>query len=180
MPWERSDKKRYSGKIEGIFVSITEAWDVEDFIDQYLVLRGFQVNDMNRDRIALRLEAVPGRSPYRAAQLVAWLDENFTASAPRSTERSESDVRTPPGQLASKSTTAGSDCGLVQPSRVGDFDASPARAKLNQVEVPVPSSAETSVTPEIYKPFGDGQRVTGTTESPQFSHRQGKNHGDAV
>jgi hypothetical protein len=194
MPWQRSDEKRYSGKIEGIFVSITEAWDVEDFIDQYLVLRGFQVNDMNRDRIALRLEAVPGRPPYRAVQLVAWLDENFTASARESTERSEADGRTSPDQPASTSTTAGADCGLVQPSSVANFDTSSAGAKLNQMEqssttlpaplnqvaVPVPSSAGSSVSPEIYKPFGDGQRGTGSNKSPQLSQRQAKNHGDAV
>lgn len=194
MPWERSDKKRYSGKIEGIFVSITEAWDVEDFIDQYLVLRGFQANDMNRDRIALRLEAVPGRPPYRAVQVVAWLDENFTASARASTERSEADARTPIDQPASTITTPGSDRCLVQPRSVTVFDTSSAgdklnhmelpsttlAAPLNQVAVPMTSSAESGVTSEIYKPFGDGQRDTATNEPPQFAPSRSKGRGDAV
>ncbi len=194
MPWQRSDKKRYSGKIESIFVSITEAWDVEHFIDEYLELRGFQVNDMNRDRIALRLEAVPGQRPYRAVQLVAWLDENYTASARASTKRYEADARTSPQQPASTTTTAVSDRCLVQPRSVTDFDTSSAGDQLNhmeqpstrlpapfnQVAVPKLRSAGSSVTPEVYKPFGDGQRGTGTNESPQFVHSRGKSHGDAV
>ncbi|HEX8595398.1 MAG TPA: hypothetical protein VF682_19315, partial [Pseudomonas sp.] len=51
--------------------------DAEHFIDQYLDLRGYKVNDTNRDLVALRLEAVPGRPPYRAHQLVEWLDEQY-------------------------------------------------------------------------------------------------------
>lgn len=194
MPWQRSDKKRYSGKIQSIFVSLTEAWDVEHFIDEYLELRGFQVNDMNRDSIALRLEAVPGRPPYRAVQLVAWLDENYTASARASTQRSEADARTSLHQPASTATTAVSDRCLVQPRSVTDFDTSSAGDKLNHMEqpsttlpaplnqaaVPMLRSAEPSVTPEVYKPFGDGQRGTGTNESPQFVQSRGKSHGDAV
>ncbi len=194
MPWQRSDKKRYSGKIQSIFVSLTEAWDVEHFIDEYLELRGFQVNDMNRDRIALRLEAVPGRPPYRAVQLVAWLDENYTASARASTERSEADARTSLHQPASTTTTAVSDLCLVQPRSVTDFDTSSAGDKLNhmkqpsttlpaplnQVAVPMLRLAGSSVTPKAYKPFGDGQRGTGTNESPQFVHCRGKSHGDTV
>ncbi|MHC8404315.1 hypothetical protein [Pseudomonas sp. TMB3-21] len=194
MPWQRSDKKRYSGKIQSIFVSLTDSWDVEHFIDEYLELRGFQVNDMNRDRIALRLEAVPGRPPYRAVQLVAWLDENYKASARASTERSEADARTSLHQPASTTTPAVSDRGLAQPRSVTDFDTSSAGDKLNhmeqpsttlpaplnQVAVPVLGSAVSSVTPEVYKPFGDGQRGTGKNESPQFAHGRGKSHGDAV
>ena len=134
MPWHRSDKKHYSGKIESIFVSLTEAWDVENFIDQYLELRGFQVNDMNRDRIALRLEAVPSRPPYRAVQLVAWLDENYTARARASTERSEADARTSLNHPASTTTTAISDRCLVQPRSLTDFDTSSTGDKLNHVE----------------------------------------------
>lgn len=194
MPWHRSDKKHYSGKIESIFVSLTEAWDVENFIDQYLELRGFQVNDMNRDRIALRLEAVPSRPPYRAVQLVAWLDENYTARARASTERSEADARTSLNHPASTTTTAVSDRCLVQPRSLTDFDTSSTGDKLNHVEqpsttlpvplnqvaVPMLRSAASSVTPEVYKPFGDGQRGTGTNESPQFVHCRGNSHGDAV
>ncbi|WP_445570671.1 hypothetical protein [Pseudomonas sp. E102] len=194
MPWERSDKKRYSGKIEGIFASITEAWDVEDFIDQYLVLRGFQVNDMNRERIALRLEAAPGRPPYRAVQLVAWLDENYTAGVPASSERSEADARTSHGQPASTTPAEVSDRCRFQPRSVTDFDTISAGAKLNHMELPsatfpapvnqvaepMASSTESSVTSEIYKPFGDGQRDTGTNEPPQFAHCRSKSHRDSV
>lgn len=81
MSWQRSDNKRYTGKLESIFISVTEAWDVERFIDQYLDLRGYKVNDRNRDRVALRLEDAPGRAPHRAEDLVAWLDERYKVAS---------------------------------------------------------------------------------------------------
>lgn len=81
MSWHRSDRKRYTGKLPSVFISITEAWNVERFIDLYLELRDYKVSDTNRDRVAARLEAMPGRAPYRAENLVTWLDEKYKVPA---------------------------------------------------------------------------------------------------
>ncbi len=77
MAWNRSDNKKYRGKIDRVFVSLTESWEVEYFIDHYLKTRGKDVSDSNRDLIADKLEGVPGRAPHKRDDLNAWLDEQY-------------------------------------------------------------------------------------------------------
>jgi hypothetical protein len=81
MSWQGSGGRYYKGKLESVFISIAEAWEVERFIDQYLHLRGFKVNDANRNRIGQHLEDAPGRSPYRVEDLVAWLDKRYRVAS---------------------------------------------------------------------------------------------------
>lgn len=177
MPWQRSDKKRYSGKIQSIFVSLTEAWDVEHFIDEYLGLRGFTLSDTNRDRIALLLEAAPGRSPYRAVQMVTWLDKQRAATTGAPARRSAADATTSLYQSANTTSEAVEDTSRAQPHdlsgcNISSLEDEPNNTKLpstklpaqpSQVAEPISRSAGASVI--FTKPFGDGQREAGRNES---------------
>ncbi|MEQ7921157.1 hypothetical protein ABQX22_18310 [Xanthomonas sp. WHRI 1810A] len=95
MSSHRLDSKTYKGKIESIFVSVEEAWKVERFIDQYLDLRGYKVNNTNRDLVAQRLEGAPGRPPYRIENLVEWLDEKYKVASRGTTGRPIFDPQAP-------------------------------------------------------------------------------------
>ncbi len=72
--WSGHDNKKYIGKIDRIYVSMTEDYEVEYFIDQYLKTKGFAVNNGNRDVIAGEMEKYPGRAPIKRDELVAFLD----------------------------------------------------------------------------------------------------------
>lgn len=75
--WSREDNKKYRGKIDRVFVSMTETWETEHFIDQYLKTRGRDVNNENRDIVSAKLETAPGRAPHLRDDLNAWLDKEY-------------------------------------------------------------------------------------------------------
>ncbi|MBD8597805.1 MULTISPECIES: hypothetical protein [Pseudomonas] len=77
MAWNRSDNKKYRGKIDRIFVSLTESWEVEYFIDHYLKTRGKDISDSNRDLLAAKLEDAPGHAPHKRDELNTWLDGQY-------------------------------------------------------------------------------------------------------
>jgi len=72
--WSKHDNKKYIGKIDRIFVSMTETYEVEYFIDAYLKTREFIVSDKNRNIIADALEKYSGRAPFKRDDLNAYLD----------------------------------------------------------------------------------------------------------
>lgn len=75
--WSSHDNKRYRGKIDRIYVSMTETYEVEYYIDHYLATRGFEISNKNRDIIASALEQCPGRAPFKRADLDTFLDGKF-------------------------------------------------------------------------------------------------------
>lgn len=77
MVWQSNDNKKYRGKIDRVFVSLTESWEVEYFIDQYLKTRGKALTDENRSKVAHKLEGAPGRAPHQRADLNSWLDKEW-------------------------------------------------------------------------------------------------------
>lgn len=77
MAWSREDNKRYRGKIDRVFVSMTESWEVEYFIDHYLKTRGRDISNKNRDLVADKLENAPGRAPFKRDDLNNWLDKEY-------------------------------------------------------------------------------------------------------
>ena len=75
--WSDHDDKKYIGKIDRIYVSMSEYYEVEYFIDSYLDSRGFDVNNKNRNIIRGALEEYPGRTPFRRDQLQEYLDKKY-------------------------------------------------------------------------------------------------------
>ena len=76
--WSRHDNKKYIGKIDRIYVSMSETYEVEYFIDKYLSDNNFTVNNENRNVISRTLETYPGRAPYRRDDLIKFLNNNIT------------------------------------------------------------------------------------------------------
>jgi hypothetical protein len=75
--WSSHDNKRYRGKIDRIYVSMSETYEVEYYIDHYLESRGFDISNNNRDIVAGALEQFPGRAPFKRADLDTFLDSKF-------------------------------------------------------------------------------------------------------
>ena len=75
--WSKHDNKKYIGKIDRIYVSMTEEYEVEYYIDHYLQTRKYAVSNENRDLITKKLEAYPGKAPFKRDDLNAYLDKLF-------------------------------------------------------------------------------------------------------
>ncbi len=76
--WSTHDNKKYIGKIDRIYVSMTEEYEVEYFIDQYLKTRGYAMSNSARDVIAGELEKHPGKAPFKRDELNDYLDKRVT------------------------------------------------------------------------------------------------------
>lgn len=72
--WSDHDNKRYRGKIDRIYVSMTESYEVEYFIDHYLTTRKLGVTNANRDKVANALNDYPNRAPFKREDLNKFLD----------------------------------------------------------------------------------------------------------
>ncbi|KEZ72795.1 hypothetical protein C5I_0117355 [Pseudomonas syringae pv. syringae FF5] len=81
MVWKSDDNKKYRGKIDRVFVSLTEYWETEYFIDHYLKTRGCAVSDENQSKVAHKLEDAPGKAPHKRDDLIAWLDKEWGLKA---------------------------------------------------------------------------------------------------
>jgi hypothetical protein len=79
--WSDHDNKKYIGKLDRIYVSMTEDYEVEYFIDKYLKDRSYAVSNKNRNVIAEALEQYPGRTPFKRDDLIAFLDKRFPKKA---------------------------------------------------------------------------------------------------
>lgn len=80
MVWKNDDNKKYRGKIDRIYVSMTESWEVEYFIDHYLKTRKRGINNENRSLVAHKLEDLPGKAPHKRDEVSAWLDKQYKLS----------------------------------------------------------------------------------------------------
>ena len=81
MNWPEQDNKKYRGKIDRIYVSRTEWYEVDYAIDEYLRTRNYVINDANRKVMHGWLDAYPGPVPVLRTALQAWLDANVTRVA---------------------------------------------------------------------------------------------------
>lgn len=77
MNWNSQDNKHYRGPIDRVFVSATEEYEVDYFIDQYLKTRRYELTDENRRTVGAKLEKYPGRAPWRRDELNAHLDAGW-------------------------------------------------------------------------------------------------------
>ncbi|QGW22873.1 hypothetical protein GOM96_18355 [Stutzerimonas degradans] len=76
MGWRKEDNKNYRGKIDRIYVSMTEQWEVEYFVDTYLRYRKAELTDDNRGIILAAMEKYDGKAPVKREELIAYLDRN--------------------------------------------------------------------------------------------------------
>lgn len=81
--WSKHDNKRYVGKLDRQYVSMSEGYEVEYFIDHYLDSRGKAVSNKNRDIVTAALESYSGKAPYPRGALTAFLDSKWGLSAVR-------------------------------------------------------------------------------------------------
>lgn len=72
--WPQQDNKRYRGKIDRIFVSLTEYYEVDYYVDHYLASRKYAVHDANREVIHRQMNLYPGHAPIKRVDLDAFLD----------------------------------------------------------------------------------------------------------
>ncbi|NGY06624.1 hypothetical protein [Solimonas terrae] len=79
--WSDHDNKRYRGKIDRMYVSDTEYYEVEYYIDHYLESKGFAINNANRDVVAREMESFPGRAPHKRADMDKFLDGRIKKKA---------------------------------------------------------------------------------------------------
>ena len=77
MPWKDDDDKQVIGPRDRIWVSPTEEWELDHFIDTYLQGNGISVNDKNRASISTAIHLYPRRSPFQRDELTAYLDRIF-------------------------------------------------------------------------------------------------------
>ncbi len=75
--WSTHDNKKYIGKLDRIYVSKTEDYEVEYFIDHYLETRNYLISNKNRDIVTKYLEAYSRKAPIKRDDLNAYLDNIF-------------------------------------------------------------------------------------------------------
>ncbi|SDJ59720.1 hypothetical protein [Pseudomonas indica] len=78
MSWNTEDNKQERGKIDQMFVSLTEEWEVKQFVDTYLTRRGGALTDANRNIIIKHMKSYPGKAPIKRDDLNAHLDNIIT------------------------------------------------------------------------------------------------------
>lgn len=77
MNWNSQDNKHYRGPIDRVFVSQTEQYEVDYFIDQYLSTRNFALTDDNRKKVGQKMQGYPGHAPVKRSDLEAFLDKGW-------------------------------------------------------------------------------------------------------
>ena len=77
MNWNTQDNKHYRGPIDRVFVSLTEEYEIDYFIDQYLRTRGYAVTDENRRKVGAKMENYLGRAPVQRRDLEQFLDNGW-------------------------------------------------------------------------------------------------------
>lgn len=77
MAWKKEDNKNYTGKIDRIYVSMTEDWEVEYFIDKYLKDHNYGLTDKNRDNVLGVMEKFPGKAPIKRDDMIKHLNDTY-------------------------------------------------------------------------------------------------------
>jgi hypothetical protein len=80
MNWNTEDNKKYRGKIDRIFVSLTEYYEVNYYVGHYLTSRGYADTEMNRNVIHQNMDAYYGRAPIQRVEMDKWLDSRVRKS----------------------------------------------------------------------------------------------------
>ena len=78
MNWNAQDNKKYRGKIDRIYVSMTESYEVDYYVGHYLKTRGYGDNDENRNVIHQQMDAYTGYAPIMREKMDSWLDSRVS------------------------------------------------------------------------------------------------------
>jgi hypothetical protein len=78
MNWPAQDNKRYRGKIDRIYVSRTEGYEVDFYVAHYLKSRNYTDNETSRQVIYQQMDLYPGKAPILRTDMDAWLDKRVT------------------------------------------------------------------------------------------------------
>lgn len=71
------DNKHITGPLDRQWVSRTEPYEVQAFVDAYLKSRAYEMSDKNRDIVRQAVMNYSGRSPIARDDLVAYLDRLY-------------------------------------------------------------------------------------------------------
>jgi hypothetical protein len=74
MNWNDNPKPN---AIDRVFVSQTESWEVQHFVDHYLSTNNYTMDENNRRIVRDTIKEFPGRPPVKRADLTAFLDTKF-------------------------------------------------------------------------------------------------------
>lgn len=77
MNWSNQDNKKQTGKIDRIYVSPTESYELEHFVTHYLQSERFNVTEKNAKVIRNAIDEYPGAPPVKRDDLTAFLNERF-------------------------------------------------------------------------------------------------------
>lgn len=60
-----------------MYISTTEAWEMDYYIPHYLRENGFHDTPANAKIVADALDRYPGRSPFKRTEVTSWLNSQF-------------------------------------------------------------------------------------------------------
>lgn len=77
MSWQDQDNKKQRGKIDRIYVSPTEYYELHHYVDHYLQSNAFDVSDKNRQTVTNAIDGYPGSAPIQRDALTDYLNKKF-------------------------------------------------------------------------------------------------------
>lgn len=78
MNWSNQDNKNQRGKIDRIYVSPTESYEINHFVTHYLKTSGFNETESNAKIIRNAIHEYPGTPPVKRDDLIAFLNKRFS------------------------------------------------------------------------------------------------------
>lgn len=75
--WSNQDNKNYVGKLDRMYVSLTEKYEVDHFVGEYLKAGSYAVNDKNRTAVEDQMRKYPDPAPIKREDLIKYLDSIF-------------------------------------------------------------------------------------------------------
>ena len=75
--WSTKKNKYYRGRTDRMEVSITESYEVDDFIAQFLRVNGIPDMEVNRKRIASAMSQYPTRAPWRQDEVATFVRQKM-------------------------------------------------------------------------------------------------------
>lgn len=77
MNWSNQDNKKQRGKIDRIYVSPTESYELEHFVSHYLKFEGFGATEQNAKLVRDAIDLYPGTPPVKRDDLTDFLNKRF-------------------------------------------------------------------------------------------------------
>ncbi len=78
--WSTKHNKYYRGRLDRMFVSLTESYEVDDFIEQFLRANNIPDMDTNRKRVASAMTQYPTYAPWRQDEVATFVRQKMNIS----------------------------------------------------------------------------------------------------